>query len=81
MFMVSPIIAPKPMMAISLVAPKAVPNRRNVRTIGTMSRAGAESKKAMAGPSPAPRFLIPLNSGIAVHDQTESIIPAAIARL
>jgi hypothetical protein len=44
-----------------------------------MSRAGAAQRNTIAGPSPAPRLRMPLNSGKAVHDQTERTIPLTMA--
>ena len=41
--------------------------------------AGPEYRKAMAGPSPAPRLCIPEKSGITVHEQTARIVPETAA--
>jgi hypothetical protein len=43
--------------------------------MSTAGRASYSARKAMAGPSPAPRRYMPANNGSTVQEQTASIVP------
>lgn len=58
-----------------LANPILNPKTDNVKNIAAMFMAGPEKRKVIAGPSPAPLFLMLANKGKIVHEQTASIAP------
>ena len=53
----------------------ADPRTLIVKNMAAMLIAGPAKRNVIAGPSPAPRFLIPANKGSIVHEQTARIAP------
>ena len=58
-----------------LAKPICKPKTLIVRNIAAIFIAGPEKRKVIAGPKPAPLFLIPANKGRIVHEQTAKIEP------
>ena len=57
------------------------PNTLIVRNIAAILIAGPEKRNVIAGPSPAPLFLIPANNGRIVQLQTASIAPKETGKI
>ena len=70
-----PTISDRPTAEITLAKPIENPKTLNVRKIAAIFIAGPENKKVIAGPRPAPLFLIDANNGKIVQEQTASIEP------
>jgi hypothetical protein len=56
-------------------APSLAPRTLAVSTMASTLMAGPEYRNAMAGPSPAPIWWIPANSGSTVHEHTARMVP------
>lgn len=75
----SPMITENTMAPTMRAIPISTPNIRAVKMIDKILIAGPEYRKAMAGPSPAPRLYMLVNNGRIVQEQTARIPPEMAA--